>query len=334
MPLSSHAVGFGTANLKSHLGEDFKVQVPLLLSENEQVGDFIIELASPDEYRKMGLNSPKGLALLRVSVETSSLHGNQVFITSVEAIQEPLVTVLLKARKGRGQYFKYMQFFLDPIQNIAPPKAQYAKHKIMPVKQVTEEKIDDEKDDSKVWNRVSNYGPVRAGDSLSVIAFRIRKDRRWHSKQIMMALYKNNPDAFIDGNINQLRQGAWLQVPNDEYISQFKAKESIQQINSMLQTKPVKPVAMKKARLTKLPSKSKATLKPEVKIETTPDSPVFKGQISMAGGRDAQNLKQDDVADMLKKTSAMHEKMMADGLRMDTLSERLLNLESNIELLH
>lgn len=57
------------------------------------------------------------------------------------------------------------------------------------------------------------YGPVKAGDSLSRIAGEVANDRGTSVEQAMVALLRANPGAFIDGNINRLKQGAVLRLP-------------------------------------------------------------------------------------------------------------------------
>jgi FimV-like protein len=60
------------------------------------------------------------------------------------------------------------------------------------------------------------YGPVRTGETLSVIARKVRWDGAT-SNQMMMALFAANPRAF-DGNINRLQQGAVLQIPDASVV--------------------------------------------------------------------------------------------------------------------
>lgn len=64
------------------------------------------------------------------------------------------------------------------------------------------------------------YGPVQAGDTLSQIVQRIAPDDDVTVNQMMLALLRSNPEAFIGGNINRIRQGAVLRVPGrDEALS-------------------------------------------------------------------------------------------------------------------
>lgn len=69
------------------------------------------------------------------------------------------------------------------------------------------------------------YGPVRMGDTLGKIAREIDPDG--HSlDQVMLALLRANPDAFIKGNINLVKSGAVLRMPNASELSQYSAREA------------------------------------------------------------------------------------------------------------
>ncbi|TAK38161.1 MAG: hypothetical protein EPO30_09805 [Lysobacteraceae bacterium] len=66
---------------------------------------------------------------------------------------------------------------------------------------------------------------VRAGDTLSEIASAM--DRGGHSlDQTMLALLEANPAAFIGGNVNRLRAGAVLRMPQGGELARYSAGEA------------------------------------------------------------------------------------------------------------
>ena len=67
---------------------------------------------------------------------------------------------------------------------------------------------------------------VQAGDTLSGIATRIRGVRGLSMNQTMVALLRANPDAFIDGNVNRVKAGAVLRVPDVDEVSDIDAAEA------------------------------------------------------------------------------------------------------------
>lgn len=69
------------------------------------------------------------------------------------------------------------------------------------------------------------YGPVKVGDTLGKIARSVDPDG--HSlDQVMLALLRANPDAFIKGNINLVKAGAVLRMPDASELSQYSASEA------------------------------------------------------------------------------------------------------------
>ena len=70
-----------------------------------------------------------------------------------------------------------------------------------------------------------DYGPVQVGDTLGKIARSVDADG--HSlDQVMLALLRANPDAFIKGNVNLIKAGAVLRIPNGSELSEYSAKEA------------------------------------------------------------------------------------------------------------
>lgn len=70
-----------------------------------------------------------------------------------------------------------------------------------------------------------DYGPVQVGDTLGRIARTVDADG--HSlDQVMLALLRANPDAFIKGNVNLVKAGAVLRIPNASELSEYSAREA------------------------------------------------------------------------------------------------------------
>lgn len=59
----------------------------------------------------------------------------------------------------------------------------------------------------------STYGPVQRADTLWELALRFRGDAPVNAQQVMIAILRANPDAFVEGNINAIRTGVTLRVP-------------------------------------------------------------------------------------------------------------------------
>lgn len=100
--------------------------------------------------------------------------------------------------------------------------------------------------------RPGEYGPVQAGDTLSRIVQDMAREEGVSANQMMMALLRTNPQAFIGGNINLLREGAVLRVPDSGEAQRLPAAEATAEVRSHIarwremsapQPQPASPVA-------------------------------------------------------------------------------------------
>ena len=71
-----------------------------------------------------------------------------------------------------------------------------------------------------------DYGIVRKGDSLWKIAEKLRPDESVSIYQVMMALLKSNPDAFVDGNVNRLKVGHVLRIEDAGMLTSISKSEA------------------------------------------------------------------------------------------------------------
>jgi pilus assembly protein FimV len=67
-------------------------------------------------------------------------------------------------------------------------------------------------------------------DTLSDIAIQVRPDDSVSMQQTMLAIQELNPDAFADGNINQLRSGQVLRIPNLAEIQAIDSRDAVEEV--------------------------------------------------------------------------------------------------------
>jgi pilus assembly protein FimV len=75
----------------------------------------------------------------------------------------------------------------------------------------------------------AQYGPVAEGETLWNIASRLRSGDI-SVQQMMLALLRYNPEAFAGGNINRLRQGYVLRVPERAEVRRLSAQEAVARV--------------------------------------------------------------------------------------------------------
>jgi pilus assembly protein FimV len=80
----------------------------------------------------------------------------------------------------------------------------------------------------------SQYGPVAPGQTLFSIANDLRQDGA-SANQMMLALLRANPDAFVGDNVNALKSGSVLRVPRQDEVTQLSDAEASSLVGQQMQ---------------------------------------------------------------------------------------------------
>lgn len=81
----------------------------------------------------------------------------------------------------------------------------------------------------------TEYGPVKAGETLTKIAGKLGLRQAGSLDQALLALLRANPDAFLGDDVNRLRQGAVLHVPSREAVAAIDPAEAAQVVRQQMQ---------------------------------------------------------------------------------------------------
>jgi len=187
---SVFAVSLGKANLVSSPGESLRIEVPIELASDEQalLSTLSASIPSASAYERLGI-SPKILDFnTQVMVYRSKDGRLMVLVETVKAVpisEDIFVDLLLTLNWSTGSITRIYTFL-----NGALPKFI-----------------------------------VEPGQTLSSIASQMDPGSPEFSiDQKMMALYQANPDAFAGGNINRLRAGSELLIPDPAAVQAIDSK--------------------------------------------------------------------------------------------------------------
>jgi pilus assembly protein FimV len=81
------------------------------------------------------------------------------------------------------------------------------------------------------WANAAEY-TVRPGDTLWAIADRLRTDKQLTLEQIMVAIFRNNKDAFFRNNVNNLRAGKVLKMPEQDEVDATPPSEAVREFRA------------------------------------------------------------------------------------------------------
>ena len=241
------ALGLGQVEVKSALYEPLVAEIPVLSSTPGEAESLTVRLASPDAFARVGLDRPPSLAAnLEFSVGENARGQRVIRITTQSRVNDPFLSFLVEADWGRGRLVREFNLLLDPPDTLpaartaaaAPvreaPAATPEPLEAPPPMPTPEVPSPAEAPATPAQASVPPAAPaqpaprlptpapapvdgdysVAAGDTLWSIAQRTRPDAGVSVNRMMAALLQANPDAFIDGNINRIKRGAVLRIPD------------------------------------------------------------------------------------------------------------------------
>lgn len=239
---NAFALGLGQVQVKSSLNQPLLAEIPVLENAPGEAADLQIRLASSEAFARIGLERPSASLLTSLTFEVVQGDGGKpiVRITSPNRVTDPFVSLLIEAEWARGKLLREYTLLLDPPVAV-PSRATPSETQALPqgdVRPAPSESLATPPPmatprpaaaaAAPTYAPGESYGPVNSGDSLWKIASQSIPDNSVNINQMMVAIQRANPDAFVGGNINRLRTGAVLRIPSREEISAIGAREAAQ----------------------------------------------------------------------------------------------------------
>lgn len=220
----ANSLGLGDIKLNSYLNEQLDAEIRVSLSGADELNTLRVEIAPLAEFDRVGIDRPRFLDDLEFTVERTSGDSAMIRVTSDQPMVEPFVTFLIEARWSGGRLLREYTVLLDPplflptpeppaVDAPVPARDSAASGVVQRPAPMPEPRATPQPSVSPP----GMYGPVRRNETLWGIAQEVRPDAGISTNQMMMALFRANPDAF-DGNINRMRAGARLRVPSRDEI--------------------------------------------------------------------------------------------------------------------
>ncbi|TLS67648.1 hypothetical protein FE236_12650 [Mariprofundus erugo] len=234
---NANAASLGRIEVNSRLGEPFYAEVPLELDADEVASRVLVEIADGGDYRIFEVYRDPVLDAIRADI-VSDKRGTRVELSSRTSINSPFFNLVLKIRTGRVSHFRKYPVMIDTAKTAEvaarAPQADAVQpadnQPINPVTTTTGQVAAVETKEAAPqpgpWARTDTYGPIVRGDSLSVIASRLRTDDRYSVNQAMVALFEKNRDKFDKENMNLLMAGSVLKVPTAAEVESHSAAEA------------------------------------------------------------------------------------------------------------
>ena len=243
---SVHALGIGDPQQVSPLNRPLHVVLPLTDGSGLEASQISVAVADDAAYRQSGLSrSPLVDAL---SAKVVRRDGDLALILdSSRRVREPFLDLLLVVTWPGGQWRRDVSLLFDPVDYASSqpllngdrdPASGYPVARGV-VTQATAmrssaagpaDAVEPALSDPPAW---PTQVTVRPGDSLSTLAASLLPRTGVGRQPLMLALYRSNPGAFIEGDVDRLRAGVSLEVPAIAAVTDISPWEAASRLGEL-----------------------------------------------------------------------------------------------------
>lgn len=228
------AAGLGKLSVSSVLGQPLRAEIELLSVAQDDISNIDAKQATPEAYMQAHIDRSGAQSEILVRVEKRADGTPYVRLTSSTPINDPFVDLLIELNWSSGRVLREYTILLDPAKMEQPEQAQMpaaapvvAGQTTAPAAKAAVAKSSKPSPAGKAG--ADTYGPVKSGDTLHSIASKVLPPDV--SLDMMMAsLYHENKQAFIQNNMNLLRKGQVLKVPDRDSVVQMYSPHQARQL--------------------------------------------------------------------------------------------------------
>jgi len=242
------AVALGRVTVQSQLGEPLRAEIDLPQLSAQDAATLQASVAAPERFQALNLNFNPALADVRFQLVTLPDGRSVLRLSSSAVINEPFLDLLVQANWANGQLLRgYTLLFdppnlrpapapLPPVALEPPPAAPAAAPTAPPAPSVIQVRPAvplppavaapaRPRAQAPAADPTPASITVRRGDTAGRIA-QSHLPAGVSLDQMLVALLRANPQAFIGDNVNRLRAGAVLDLPSAEAASATPAPEA------------------------------------------------------------------------------------------------------------
>ncbi len=223
LSMGADAAGLGRITVLSGLGQPLRAEVEIAAGSDE-IQSLTARLASPDAFRQAGIDYSPSVTGLRMTVERRG-NGAVVKLSSDKPINEPFVDMLVELNWSSGRLIREYTFLLDP-PDASAPRSIPAPIVAPPDAQINAAARRGEAALRRAEARESRTQAVAAAPAAGDKTYTVQQGDTLHRiatanrpegvsvEQMLQALYHGNRSAFEGGDINRLKTGKILQIPD------------------------------------------------------------------------------------------------------------------------
>jgi pilus assembly protein FimV len=320
------ALGLGEITVDSVLNQPMDGKIRLTNLGSYDANDIRVKMASLTDFERSGVDMTSFLADIEFETIQDFQGGAMIKVSSEAPVQEPYLNFVVEAYWPDGRVLREYTVLLDlPLYGAGTAETDSFKQaESLPVLKKTEVSPPSRFDPGMSGNSYT----VGSSDTLWGIARKVTPNGAT-IQQTMIAIQRDNPDAFRNGNINQLRHGALLNLPGANQVAGLDGQTAIIEVRQQNQS-------WKNQSLTKVPLDASNSAVYDAKVDTNTG-----GKLSLASGGTSSETSIGDSrsskasAELAVTKESLDEQRRANQVleaRMVELQEQMGTLQTLIEL--
>lgn len=362
LPSVASGLGLGRIKLKSALNQPLNATIPLMSVKQEDLETLKVKLADPNAFEKVGIERSLLLTQIKFTIQSSGKR-NYVVLKTRGAVTEPFLNFLVEVNWARGKMLREYTVLLDPP--VVASKYNKVKSVSKPKIRSTTSSKPSAKSSSKRNQSSGGYGKgkvrslgksssggnarstskgysgssyrVKRGQTLYSIAKKVRPDKSNSVEQVMMAIYRNNPEAFNKNNINTLKAGKILKLPKKDEVEKLSKRDARSQVRdhaaAWKQGLSAPASGGRSEQIAKSAGTVKNSGKKDKKFRIYATEEDLKGVKSVQESTTAKSSGNKEIDDLRNKIKLLQEKSEADKAEKEKLQGQVNDLEKEMKSL-
>lgn len=326
VPCFAQAASLGNLTVRSSLGQPLLAEIDLTAVRKEELGTLEVRLGSTDAYRRADLQYGAVLSGTRLSIEKRPDGTFYVRVISTRAVNEPFVNLVVELSSSTGRYTREYTALIDP-PGYTPPQTVAAAPAAEPRPAPPRPAPKVVATPALPPSSAQEYGPVKRGETLGKIAASV-KPEGVSLEQMLVGIVRSNPEAFINNNMNLLRAGATLQIPDSGQLNAISRGEAAKEIrvqtadwNRYRRRVADRPAAASERG--EAPKKREPRVKVEDKSANEKAKDVLRLSKGQPGGKKGRTIED--------RVQALEEELIARERALNEANQRIKELEKAVK---
>ncbi|GJL81988.1 MAG: hypothetical protein DHS20C01_16220 [marine bacterium B5-7] len=362
LSLDAYAVGLGKLRVLSALDQPLNAEIELISPTEAELNTLRVGIASRSDYSRANIERSALLSLIRFEIEARDNGESVIHLTTQESVSDPFLHMLVALDWAGGKLIREYTALLDPPlyaqgrpASVSSPRRVGATTGTVPRQTTAGGSASPSRPASPVKTG-ELYGPIKRGETVSGLVNRMNLGDDIDVFQAMIALLKRNPDAFIRGNINLIKEGSTLSLPTRDEMASISrvvaSAEYSKQLNEWLAYRnrvadsrlasgaTSSPLPQTEGEISRTPSSVGDTTNTTASADTGTSTGDTSGLsedvlriIQSEQGTDGASLSDDsgEIGSLKSQLAVMEESLLSTELENKGLRQRLSALEEQIK---